>query len=83
MYDNMENIKYEYKMKGHNCIEPCPIYPDIKIGSENCSRCENFIYGHATFLKRKGFIVCKILNENESNSQNTYISRQTNNHSRG
>jgi hypothetical protein len=55
--------KYYYKVKNARCLEPCPIKPEIMIGSENCTRCDYFIYGHAEFLKRKGFIECEKLNQ--------------------
>lgn len=43
------------------CLEPCPIKPEIMIGSMNCSKCEYYWKGSATFMNNKGFIKCKKL----------------------
>lgn len=55
--------KYYYNVIDLFCVEPCPIKPEIMIGSENCSRCEHFWKGGTYPHYKKGFIECEKLNE--------------------
>jgi len=56
--------KYYYKvLDDFICEEDCPIKPNTKIGSEGCSKCENFIEGGTKLFNKKGFIVCEKLNK--------------------
>ena len=57
--------KYYYKTKKNIfnnpvCIEECSFKKPIKIGSENCSRCEHYYVGGFDGIT-KGWIICGML----------------------
>lgn len=58
--------KYYYQTEkgrfdGVICTEDCSVKEGIKIGSENCSKCEHFFNGSAGIFKQKGWIQCKAI----------------------
>ena len=61
-------VKYYYKTKKNVfdntvCVELCKIKSPIKIGSENCTRCDNYFTGGSDKIASKGWIKCGKLNE--------------------
>jgi len=62
--------KYYYKTQRNRfnnpiCVEQCPLFEKIKIGSENCDKCGNSIKSGFDNLT-KGWIMCNKLKENEN-----------------